>query len=50
LAKTMIAFLDLDPAEREAMGRSGRGKAEREFSEQSVVAAYLAALNEAGLD
>ncbi len=46
LAKAMTAFLDLDQAEREAMGRAGRRKAEAEFSEQSVVEAYLAAATE----
>jgi glycosyltransferase involved in cell wall biosynthesis len=44
LAGAMEAMLHLDPAERAAMGRRARQRAEREFDQQIVVDAYLEAL------
>jgi glycosyltransferase involved in cell wall biosynthesis len=46
LAAAMIAMIDMTPEQRSAMGRSGRAKVKREFSEQEVVAAYLKVLGE----
>ena len=45
LAKAMIAFLNMPPKDRLSMGIGAREKAEREFSEDHVVDAYLDALN-----
>jgi glycosyltransferase involved in cell wall biosynthesis len=41
LATTMLAFIALSPTARAEMGRQSRRKAEREFDEQAVIAAYL---------
>jgi hypothetical protein len=42
----MIRFIDLAASEREAMGRAGRVKAEREFSKELVINAYLKELGQ----
>ena len=44
LAHAMLQMVRMTPAQRAAMGAKGRVKAEREFSEEQVVSAYLAAL------
>ena len=41
LAKAMINIAEMPPQERAEMGRHGRQKAEREFSQERVVATYL---------
>jgi len=41
LAEAMTAFAQMAPAERADMGRKGRAKVKREFSEERVVTAYL---------
>ena len=46
LAQAMLAIADMSPKDRLVMGQRGRAKAEREFSEERVAAAYLAALHE----
>jgi glycosyltransferase involved in cell wall biosynthesis len=46
LADAMRRMMNLEPAERQAMGREGRTKMEREFSEELVIRAYLDALGE----
>jgi glycosyltransferase involved in cell wall biosynthesis len=46
LADAMRRMMNLEPAERQAMGRDGRTKMEREFSEELVIRAYLDALGE----
>ena len=48
LAEAMTAFILMTPAERAAMGKEARLKAEREFSEAIVVDAYLEVLREVG--
>jgi len=48
LADAMLAFAGMSPAKRVQMGRSGRAKVEREFSEEGVIAAYFDALRELG--
>jgi len=40
-------FLTLPRDQREAMGRAGRAKVEREFDRQIVVEAYLKEINRA---
>lgn len=49
LADAMGVIADMPPSERAAMGARGREKAEREFSEERVVEAYLSAVSELGL-
>ena len=44
LAEKMLAMLRLSSEKREAMGRAGRQKMEREFDERLVIAAYLDAV------
>lgn len=44
LAEAMVKILKMSPPERAAMGAYGRRKAEREFSQDRVVTAYLDAL------
>lgn len=46
LARAMTAIAEMSPAERAEMGRQGRAKARREFSQERVIAAYLAALRD----
>ena len=48
LAQAMLTIAEMSPKDRMAMGKRGRSKAEREFSEEGVVAAYLEALD--GID
>ena len=48
LAQAMLFIAEMSPKDRMAMGKRGRSKAEREFSEEGVVAAYLEALD--GID
>ena len=50
LADAMIRLIRLPVEEREAMGRVARARVEAEFSEQTVLQAYLAALREIGAD
>ena len=45
LAQAMLTIAEMSPKDRMAMGKRGRSKAEREFSEEGVVAAYLEALD-----
>ena len=45
LVKALEDFLALTPEEREALGRQGRQKMEREFDREIVVQKYLEALN-----
>jgi glycosyltransferase involved in cell wall biosynthesis len=45
LAASMAQFLRMDAASRARMGAAGRNKMEREFDEQRVVQAYLAAMH-----
>lgn len=40
LARKMRAFVDAEPAERARMGVEGRGKMEREYDQELVIAAY----------
>ena len=40
LAAACIRFLELDQAEREAMGQAGRAKMEREFDQELIARAY----------
>ena len=47
VADAMIAILDMPAEQRAEMGREGRRKAEREFSQDRVAAAYAEALAEA---
>lgn len=49
LAEAMLAIHDLSLDERVAMGRRGRERAEREFSEGKIVKAYLEALAQLGI-
>jgi glycosyltransferase involved in cell wall biosynthesis len=49
LAEAMTRFTQMTPRERAAMGARGRQKAEREFSQEQVVAAYVEALQEVGV-
>lgn len=49
LAEAMTKIAEMSPQERAAMGVSGRQKAEREFSQERVVTAYLDALQEFGV-
>jgi len=44
LVQAMLRLVDLDPAERAAMGERARQKAERQFDERLVIDAYLSAL------
>jgi glycosyltransferase involved in cell wall biosynthesis len=44
LADAMLRMIRLRPAERSAMGATGRAKMEREFDEKLVVARYLEAI------
>ncbi|MEO5345801.1 MAG: glycosyltransferase family 4 protein [Magnetococcus sp. YQC-9] len=44
LAEMMYKIASLSPAEREAMGKRGRDKVEREFDEQIVIHKYLDAI------
>lgn len=46
LAGAMTAIAEMSAKERAEMGRKGRAKARREFSEDRVIAAYLDALRE----
>lgn len=46
LAQAMTAIAEMSPAERAEMGRKGRARARREFSEERVIAAYLEALRD----
>lgn len=46
LARTMLAIARLTPSERARMGEKGRMKVEREFGDEIVVRAYVAALKE----
>jgi glycosyltransferase involved in cell wall biosynthesis len=46
LAARMTAMIALGPAAREAMGRRGREKIEREFDERFVIDAYLRAIDD----
>jgi glycosyltransferase involved in cell wall biosynthesis len=48
LARAMIEMIDKSPEERAAMGGQGRRKAEREFSYQQIVDAYVDALAKVG--
>lgn len=48
LAAAIQRFLDLSPQAREAMGRAGRAKMEREYDQSVVVAAYRSAIADAG--
>ncbi|MFP5329003.1 MAG: glycosyltransferase family 4 protein [Alphaproteobacteria bacterium] len=48
LAEAMMAFAGMSPAKRAQMGRSGRAKVEREFSEEKVIEAYINSLRELG--
>jgi len=41
LADAMLSILDMPREQRLEMGRKGREKAQREFSEESVVASYV---------
>ena len=41
LAEKMMKVLQMDPAERQAMGQRGREKMEREFDERLVIKRYL---------
>jgi len=45
LAAAMIRMVELDPAERIAMGKSARLKVEREFDHRLIGAAYLEAID-----
>jgi len=45
LALKLLAFIELSPEQRSAMGRAGRAKAEREFDEQIIVRNYLELLS-----
>jgi glycosyltransferase involved in cell wall biosynthesis len=47
LAKAMEAFMTMSPQDRLSMGLRARAKAEREFSQEKVVDAYLSALKAA---
>jgi glycosyltransferase involved in cell wall biosynthesis len=47
LADSIITMIDLSPEERAQMGSRGREKAEREFSQEGVVDAYLEAVRRA---
>jgi glycosyltransferase involved in cell wall biosynthesis len=49
LVEAMERLLDLEPAERRAMGLAGRSKMEAEFSDERVHRAYLDALAKLGL-
>jgi hypothetical protein len=40
LARKMHIFVDAGPAERARMGAAGRGKMEREYDQELVIAAY----------
>lgn len=44
LAEAITAIAEMSPAERAEMGRRGRAKARREFSQERVIATYLASL------
>lgn len=48
LAEAMKAIADLSPEERAAMGARAREKAERDYSQERVVAAYVDVLREIG--
>jgi glycosyltransferase involved in cell wall biosynthesis len=48
LAAAMRRFASMSPAERVAMGRSGRRKVEAEFDQTRVITAYREALAELG--
>lgn len=50
LAEAMIAVHDLSLEQRLAMGRRGRRRAEREFSQDKIVNAYLGALAQLGIN
>lgn len=45
LARCMLAFIEMTPEARAAMGQMGRAKMEREFDEQSVIDRYVAAID-----
>ena len=49
LAQTMLRFAALDPSAREKMARAARQKAVGSFDQRAVAAAYLAALDRAGV-
>ena len=49
LARAMADFADMPCGRRMAMGKAARAKAEREFSEAGVVAAYLDELRKSGI-
>lgn len=49
LAETITVMVEMSAEERTAMGLRARQKAEREFSQERVVAAYLHALKELGV-
>ena len=44
LAEKIARMAGLSPAEREAMGKRGREKVEREFDERIVIGKYLKAI------
>jgi len=44
LAEAITAIAEMSPAERAEMGRRGRAKARREFSQERVIATYFASL------
>jgi len=48
LADAMIRLIRLPGEKREAMGRAARARVEAEFSEQTVIQAYLGALRDIG--
>ena len=47
LADACIAFLDMPPAARRAMGQAGRARMGRDYDEALVIQAYLAAIDRA---
>jgi glycosyltransferase involved in cell wall biosynthesis len=49
LARALLAFLEMSPEDRSSMGLSGRRKAESQFSSEQVAAAYIDALERAGI-
>jgi len=50
LASAMIRMIELDPAERSAMGQRARTKVEREYDHRLIGSAYLAAIERASGD
>ena len=47
LAAACVRFLELDQAEREAMGQAGRAKMEREFDQELIARAYREVIGQA---